>query len=102
MPFVALVLRSEPDQSPWSIRNQGSGTAINIYYSRFVSDDKQPVMVWMTPLAPGEEHIVGRESGDVLHKNGFTVEYESLSGKKYRTISKRTNGELKTTFHKFN
>jgi hypothetical protein len=57
-------------------------------------------MQWNTPLAPGEEYVVARESGDVLHTIGFTVEYESLSGKKYRTISKRTNGDLKTTFQK--
>jgi hypothetical protein len=106
MPFVALVLRSESSlspgtsSSPWAIRNQGSGAAINIYFTRFVGNDKPPIMQWMTPLGPGEECVVARESGEVLQKNGFTVECESLSGKKYRTISKRVDSDLKTTFHK--
>jgi hypothetical protein len=106
MPFVALVLRTElspspgSSSSPWAIRNQGSGAAINIYFTRFVGNEKPPIMQWMTPLGPGEECVMARESGDIVQTTGFIVECESLSGKKYRTTSKREGGELKTTFEK--
>jgi hypothetical protein len=101
MPFVALVeTTGDSRRVPWAIRNQGFGAAVNIYYTRFLGIDKPPMMHWTTPLAPGSEYPLQRETGDLLTKDGFTVEYESLSGKKYRTTVKRIAGEMKTTFQK--
>jgi hypothetical protein len=99
MPFVGLVMKTESGrQSDWAIKNQGFGPAINIYYTRYLGDDKPPMMQWMTPLARGEEYFLGRGASNLLTGTGFTVEYESLSGNKYQTFVKRTNGEMKTTF----
>jgi len=99
MPFVVLVLGREASR-PWLLRNQGSGTALNIYFTRFVSQSSPPRMQWMTPLAPGQEIAVDRESALLTQESGFRVEYESLSGKKYRTLTKDKDGDLKTTFNR--
>jgi hypothetical protein len=97
MPFVALVMGSSPSR-PWIIKNQGFGPALNIVHTEF--DGTKNTMRWTTPLAPGEESVISLASGGLIHTIGFTVEYESLGGKQFRTITKQTSGQLQTTFQK--
>jgi hypothetical protein len=99
MPFVAIVM-GDSTHVPWAMRNQGSGTAVNIYFSRPLNAN-EVMMQWMTPLAPREEIPLDHKSGDLLTtKNGFIVEYESLSGKKYRTTTTRFENKMKVNFEK--
>ena len=43
-------------------------------------------MTWSPSLGVGELHFVGREDGQFCETlNGFTVESESLAGKRYRS-----------------
>jgi len=99
-PFVALVLMDPvPGQSEWAIRNQGFGVAVDVNHSRWQGPEKAPIMSWATPLGPGEVLRIGREDGR-LSDTGFTIEYSSLDGKKFRTFVKRTGNELKTSFQK--
>jgi hypothetical protein len=101
MPFIALVMMTDEQRTsyPWAIKNQGFGPAVNIYYTRFLSEDKPPMRQWLTPLGPADQFLLTREVGYLLN-DGFTVEYESLSGKKYRTTVKRIDGDMKTTFQR--
>jgi len=101
MPFIALVQTTGDDSRrvPWAIRNQGFRAAVNMYYTRFLPE-RPPMMQWTTPLAPTNEYPLQRETGDLLTNDGFTVEYESLSGKKFRTTVKRVGNEMKTTLQK--
>jgi hypothetical protein len=99
MPFVGLVMTTGESSriAPWAIRNQGSGVALNIYFSRLVNENV--TMQWMTPLAPGEECPLEREVGVILGaESGFVVEYQSLAGRKYRTTTRRVENQLKVTF----
>ncbi len=96
MPFVALVMNTDPSRhGNWAIRNQGTGTAVNIYYTRYLSSEQAPIMQWMTPLAPAEAYTLPRENEQL---KDFTVEYESLDGIKYRTTAKQENGDVRTKF----
>jgi hypothetical protein len=101
LPFVALVERedSASHSSHWAIKNLGRGPALNIRYSRDVGGGKT-IMQGITPLAPSGPYFVENADEDLATKGGFTVEYESLSGKKYRTTVKRVNGERVHTFQK--
>jgi hypothetical protein len=100
-PFVTLVTTTESERnSPWEIRNQGSGVGVNITYSRYMGEGNQPLMQWTTSLGPGESYHVSREDGNLTSESGFSVEYESLSGKRYRTVVKRVGSDMKTTFER--
>jgi len=100
MPFIALVMKKDDERySGWAIKNLGFGTAINIYYTRCLPDRK-PMMQWMTPLAPGEDYPLPRENDIQMAKSGFRVEYESLSGIKYRTAVEWVNGDPNTKFYR--
>jgi hypothetical protein len=96
MPFVALIMKTDESRfsGNWAIKNQGTGTAINIYYTRHFPD-RAPMMQWMTPLAPAEEYHLGSENDQWVD---FKMEYESLDGIRYRTTVKRENGDLRTKF----
>ncbi len=95
-PFVALVMLTEPGRTGnWAIKNQGNGTALNIYYTRYLPD-RSAISQWMTPLAPGELYPLPKENDDQMAKIGFKVEYESLSGIKYCTTVKWEDGSPKT------
>jgi hypothetical protein len=83
MPFLAVA--SEQDGSGWRIYNQGFGPAINISYSRY--DRGQRKMEPIAPLAPGGRHSVHNEYVQAVgNPLGFEIQYQSLSGLKYRTL----------------
>jgi hypothetical protein len=101
MPFVAIVMLTDPERtSNWAIKNQGRGTALNIHYTRYLPD-KLAISQWMTPLAPGELYPLPKENDQQMPERGFTVEYESLSGMRYRTTVEWESGSPKTTFLRF-
>ncbi|MGB8496076.1 MAG: hypothetical protein WCE53_16880 [Candidatus Acidiferrum sp.] len=100
LPFIALVEREESGHSSnWAIKNLGKGPALNIYYSRSLSNDK-PKMQAITPLAPSAQYFVENADEDLTTKGSFTVDYESLSGKKYRTTVRRIRGERTHSFQR--
>ena len=101
MPFIALVEDKEPGHSSkWLITNQGFGPALNISYSRCVGSDKPPFLQPLPPLAPSELYRVENADAELAASVGFEVNYESLSGKKYRTLVKRLNGAWQHSFER--
>jgi hypothetical protein len=97
IPFVTLVMKTDETRlsNPFVIRNQGLGTAMNIYYHHYLGGDKSPVR-WLTPLAPRDEYPLPRENKN----QNFMAEFESLSGAKYRTTNEWVDGKMKTTFQR--
>jgi hypothetical protein len=103
-PFLALVEFQPPETGygPWRIKNQGSGVAVNIFFTIATTLDRSRRMGWASPLAPGETKSVSNETSDIASTTdeGFVVEYESLSGKQYRTTVKRRDNQLNTKFER--
>jgi hypothetical protein len=83
MPFLAVA--SEQNGGGWGIYNQGFGPAINISYSRY--DRGRREMDPIAPLAPGGRYTVHNEYVNAVgNPAGFEIQYESLSGLRYRTM----------------
>jgi hypothetical protein len=93
-PFVTLVMTPDKvSDSDWAIKNQGFGVAVRISYTQHSGDGRPPTMHWTTSLGPGEQRRVMRSDGNLIAEpGGFKVEYESLTGRKYRT--RRTSDGL--------
>jgi hypothetical protein len=99
LPFIALVMLTDPDRSSnWAMKNQGNGTALNICYTRYLPSNQPPIRQWMTPLAPGESYSLPKENDHQMYASGFDVEYESISGARYRTTVDWIDGGPKTKF----
>jgi len=99
MPFVTLAMRKDDERnSNWTIKNQGVGTAINIHYTRYLAENMPAIMQWLTALAPGEDYPLPRQSDHLMAAGGFAVEFESLSGNRYRTKVEWVNGDVRTKF----
>lgn len=98
-PFLALVLKDAiPAQhfvGGWAIENQGFGSALNIRHSE---PQGNAGWVYTTPLAKDAFRILVTFNLDVMRNHGFAVEYESLSGRAYRTVVAREGGVMRTTF----
>jgi hypothetical protein len=101
MPFLAVIMRESlpGNAGGWGIENQGFGPATNVSFGTGHSD-------------AGRRHLGSMPRGNVqaVHydvEDAFksaqqvVIEYESLSGLKYRTIVKNIDGVMKTKFHKF-
>jgi hypothetical protein len=91
-PIIALVEREPGHSSRRAIKNLGKGPALNIRYSRHQADDKPAQLQSIAPLAPMEPYSVENADVDFAEKDGFIVEYESLSGRKYSTIVRQVDG----------
>jgi hypothetical protein len=102
MPFVVLAEQTGPYRTcRWMIHNQGFGPAVNIYHSRWRAPALPTIMTSTPPLAPTEKTMVDDNSANIrTEKPGFIIEYESLSGKKYRTVVFQHGDESKTTFER--
>jgi hypothetical protein len=98
-PFIALIMTEVHGQRFWKFKNQGCGPAVNIRYLHYLPDPKPPIMVWASPMAPGDEYSLPRENDPGMRKGGFRVEYDSLSGKRYRTTVEWAEGNIKTKLH---
>src|ERR1700691_4938370 len=80
-PFLAIV---RTDRG-YSIQNQGYGPAVNIVYRGF-GNNAVPFTASVPSLAPGGLHPVHNEFGITFQQHReFSIEYESLSGQRYRT-----------------
>ena len=75
------------------------GPAINIRWTRIGDLDKPPETRIANSLGVGESDRIPNDVGDLEKCSSFTVEFESLSGKKYQTITKWPAGAKETTFH---
>ena len=101
MPFLA-VARKDGD-GPYVVANQGFGPAINVLYRgyRGVAENEGKSTGSLFSLAPGghshDFNLIGTtfQCGKALE-----IEYESLSGKKYRTVVTLAEGTMHTTFEK--
>jgi|HubBroStandDraft_6_1064221.scaffolds.fasta_scaffold669100_2 hypothetical protein len=99
-PFVGLVLKPENivQRFPggWVIENQGFGPALNLKHTHgfdpTVFDYTAPV------LGKDQFHHLDRINIETARNHEFKIEYESLSGKKYRTSIVWVDGEMRTTF----
>jgi hypothetical protein len=102
MPFVVLAEQTGPHRTClWMIHNQGFGPAVNIYHSRWRGPAVPNMMTATPPLAPTEKTMIDDNSANIRTENdGFRIEYESLSGRKYRTVVFQHGDVSKTTFEK--
>jgi hypothetical protein len=98
MPFLAVAAGEQG--AGYGIYNQGFGPAINISYSRY--DRGRREMHPITPLAPGGRYVVHNEYVHAVgNPAGFEIQYESLSGSKYRTmLTWGEGGVLQTRFER--
>jgi len=102
MPFLAVAMR-EGDQNAqggWIVENQGFGPALNIGFSDY--RDGRRHMRPIPPLGIGGKrtNLHNEISNALAQAEGFEIEYESLSGKRYRTTVVMENGRTQTRFHK--
>ena len=95
MPFLAVVRNNE--HRDWVIVNQGFGPAIKVAYHGFTGDGKPDQSNPVQTLAPGEVASAPIHLMNV--NNNFDIDYESLAGKKYRSIV-TTGGDPRTEFRK--
>jgi len=100
MPFLALIWkRNETGRTEysWYLQNQGFGPALNISRTSHFTD-KTSSMSWVAPLAPKADHNIDGITGGQIRAHEFRAEYESLSGKKYRTTVKWADEQMFTQF----
>ena len=100
MPFLAVIMRPNTTQSNggWGIENQGFGPAINVIYS---SGHKDATLMPLGSMPRGDIQPVHADIEDAFRATRqVVIEYESLSGLKYRTIVTRFDGVMNTQFHK--
>jgi len=100
-PFVALLAKpAELNRhgGGWAIENQGNGTAMNIRHSH--PQGEEGWVATLRPLAVGDFKFLMNFNLDVMRNRVFTIEYESLSGKKYKTTVDWPNviGDMRTRF----
>jgi hypothetical protein len=99
MPFVSLLAKpAEPNRhgGGWAIENQGTGPAINIRHSRPQGQDGWEPTV--RTFAVGDFRIMENFDFNAVRNREFIIEYESLSGKKYRTVVDWPAGAMRTRF----
>jgi hypothetical protein len=102
MPFVTLVEHSEPHRfGNWALHNEGFGAAINIYHSRWLGPQRENARIAAPSLGPGDQYAVDNNSANIAtSQTGFVIEYESLTGRKFRTTFTRHGDSQKTVFEK--
>jgi len=100
MPFLAVIMRPNTTHSNggWGIENQGFGPAINVTYS---SGHKDAALIRLGSMPREDIQAVHADIEDAFRATRqVVIEYESLSGLKYRTIVTRFDGVINTQFHK--
>jgi hypothetical protein len=94
MPFLAVAMREtvQDRQGGWAIGNQGFGPALNIRYSCYDANGAKQ-MRSTAPLAVGAEYRAAHNdiSEALRREREFEIEYESLSGRRYRTVTSQFN-----------
>jgi hypothetical protein len=100
VPFLAVITKPIPGASKnenWFLENQGFGPALNIVRIRHFPDSNSQMLA-ESPIGARSDVRIDRFTADGFNQHGFTAEYESLSGKKYRTVVIWPNGEMQTKF----
>jgi hypothetical protein len=97
-----LVLLSKPQElnrhgGGWALENQGFGPAINIRHSDPGGNEQFRENV--RALGKGDFFIMEGFNIDVMRNHVFTAEYDSLSGKRYRTRVEWRDEIMRTAFH---
>ena len=98
MPFLAVTSKPYlPGQvTGWCIENQGFGPAVNI---KCTYEHHGSVVKSVLPLAVQGVESFPNFSEVVGNPLGFEIQYESLSGRKYRTlITWDEEGKMRTRF----
>lgn len=101
MPFLAVGMREATPDRPggWTIANQGFGPALNIRYSIY---DAQGTKSQRFVASLGKEDVYAAAHQDVanafVYQRDFEIDYQSLSGRPYRTIVRSRAGQLQTEF----
>ena len=98
IPFLAVIMRPNTSNSTggWGIENQGFGPAINVSYC---SGQKNAVLTRLGSMPRGDIRAVHADIEDAFRvTQQILIEYESLSGRKYRTTVASINGEMNTHF----
>jgi hypothetical protein len=98
MPFLAVIMRPNTVHSTggWGIENQGFGPAINVTYS---SGHKDATLMRLGSMPRGDIQPVHADIEEAFQATRqVVIEYESLSGLKYRTIIAKSNEVINTQF----
>ncbi len=97
MPFITVVLRPNPPDEGWGLENQGFGPAINGSLS-YVQNGRHTFAI--PSLSSGSRYNIHNAfAGVVGNQAGVEIQYESLSGRKYRTlITWGERGVIQTRF----
>jgi len=100
MPFLgfAISLDRFGQQAGWGIENQGSGPAINV---KWVQIQSGKGVRSIPSLAVGATTGPDTEVGNtVMEHAGMQIDYESLSGLKYRTVITWEGAIMQTQFQR--
>ncbi|HTA24594.1 MAG TPA: hypothetical protein VK763_13765 [Terriglobales bacterium] len=99
-PFVALLQKPAEHLlhgGGWAIENLGKGAAINIRHTVLTGE----AGLWVetvSPLAVGAFSWLPAFNIEVMRNFVFTIECDSLTGKRYRTVIDWPDGAMRTHF----
>jgi hypothetical protein len=101
MPFVALIELTDRNRTTnWVIQNIGFGPAKNVYHSRL----RNPTLNMMSaapPLGVNSQYAISNDDANIATStDGFIIEYESLAGRKFRTVFTRHGDKQATKFER--
>jgi hypothetical protein len=96
-PFLTLVLCEGRVGivNGWNIQNQGFGPALNIRYT--LPDGQAQITRSITALAVGGVQSYNVDIDNALQQ-GVTIDYDSLSGLRYRTVVNGPRAQPVTSF----
>ena len=96
MPFLAVARM----QHGWVIKNQGFGPAINVLYSGGDYGDRARMMSTESLGASDEIPLQNVIANAFARWNQFDLEYQSLSGRTYKTTITMNDNQLGVQFQK--
>jgi len=102
MPFLAVIMREHLIDNPggWGIQNQGFGPAINVHYSGYVRNNPA-VTNAIEPIAQGAIVPLHADIAFAFQFNqAFVIDYESLSGVRYRSRIEMVDNQMRTACQK--
>lgn len=96
-PFLAVIMR-ETNPGGWAIENQGFGPAVNVRYSGHIRGNPAIARA-IEPVPQGRIVALHQDIADAFASNqAFVIEYESLSGRHYRSTVAMVNNQMQTRF----
>lgn len=103
VPFLAVIMREFQTGNPggWGIENQGFGPAVNVRYSSHARDNPALETTAIEPIPQGRIVSLHQDIADAFNTNQvFVIEYESLSGVRYRSRIEMIENEMRTAFQR--